>query len=445
MSPPVDRVEPSPGIPDRTTVVVIGGGIVGVCTAFFLAREGIPVVLCEKGEIAAEQSGRNWGWCRKMGRDPREMPLAIESLRLWNDMNKMIQGETGYRRAGIVYLCRTEKDLARQARWLEQVGRPAQIDSRLLTRDQMALVTPGLAGHWAGALSTPSDGRAEPSMAAPAIAEAARRHGAVILTSCAVRGLDILAGNIRGVITEQGLIGCDQVVLAGGVWSRMFCRNLGVRLPQLKVTSAVMRIDPVSGGPETSIGGAGFGLRKRLDGGYTLGDWSQNRADLVPDSIRLLRDFRVMMWQHRKETHIRLGAAWFQESATPAHWKPDQVSPFEKLRILDPAPPRRILNQAKRRLVDAFPVMHGMNVTQTWGGAIDVTPDGVPVISSVPSQPGFFIATGFTGHGFGLAPGAGRLMAQLVMGQTPVVDPFPFRFSRFNDRPRSRPSPLAQE
>jgi glycine/D-amino acid oxidase-like deaminating enzyme len=443
MSPPVDPVASDPTLPGRTTVVIIGGGIIGVCTALFLARDGIPVVLCEKGEIAAEQSSRNWGWCRKMGRDPREMPLAIEALRLWNDMTRLTEAESGFRRAGIVWLCRTEKELAKRTAWLEQVGRPHQIDSRLLTRDQMALVTPGLAGDWAGALSTPSDGRAEPAHAAPAIATAARRHGAILLTRCAVRSIETEGGRVSGVITEKGPIACQQVVLAGGVWSRLFCGNLGLRLPQLKVTSAVMRIDPVLGGPEVSTSGPGFGLRKRLDGGYTVGNWSRNTADIVPDSVRFMRDFLPMLWLRRKEAKPRLGRAWLRESATQRRWRPDQETPFEKTRILDPAPSKRILEQAKLRLVEAFPVMHGMHVTHTWGGAIDVTPDGVPVISAVDSIPGFYIATGFTGHGFGIGPGAGRLMAQLVTGKTPVVDPAPFRYSRFTERPRSRPSPLA--
>jgi glycine/D-amino acid oxidase-like deaminating enzyme len=443
MSPPVDHVPSDPGLPARTTVVIVGGGIIGVCTAFFLARDGIPVVLCEKGEIAAEQSSRNWGWCRKMGRDPREIPLAIEALRLWNDMNKLIDAESGFRRSGIVYLCRTEKDLARRTAWLEQVGRPHQIDSRLLTRDQLALVTPGLAGNWAGALSTPSDGRAEPAHAAPAIAAAARRHGAILLTRCAVRSIETEGGRISGVVTEKGPIACEQVVLAGGVWSRLFCANMGLRLPQLKVTSAVMRIDPVEGGPETSTGGPGFGLRKRLDGGYTVGNWDRNGADIVPDTVRFARDFLPMWWMHRKQARTRLGRAWIRESTTPRRWKPDQETPFEKVRILDPVPSKRILEQAKVRLVQAFPVMHGMRVTDTWAGAVDVTPDGIPVISPVDAIPGFFIATGFTGHGFGISPGAGKLMAQLLTGQRPVVDPTPFRYSRFTERPRSRPSPLA--
>ena len=423
--------------------MIVGGGIIGVCTALFLARDGIPVVLCEKGEIAAEQSSRNWGWCRKMGRDPREVPLAIEALRLWNGMNQLIEAESGFRRAGIVYLCRTQMELAKRTAWLEQVGRPHQIDSRLLTRDQMSLITPGIAGDWAGALSTPSDGRAEPSQAAPAIAAAARRHGAILLTRCAVRSIETTGGRISGVVTEKGPIACQQVVLAGGVWSRLFCANLGLRLPQLKVTSTVMRIDPVAGGPETSAGGPGFGLRKRLDGGYTVGNWSRNGADIVPDSVRFARDFLPIWWMHRKETKTHFGRAWFRESVMPRRWKPDQVTPFERLRILDPIPSKHILEQAKLNLVQAFPMMHGMRVTDTWAGAVDVTPDGLPVISPVAAIPGFFIATGFTGHGFGISPAAGKLMAQLVTGQTPVVDPGPFRYSRFTERPRSRPSPLA--
>src|ERR1700742_2571814 len=120
MPPAVDIVPGDPETPTATQVVIVGGGIIGACTAFFLARDGIPVVLCEKGEIAAEQSSRNWGWCRKMGRDPREVPLAIEALRLWNTMNDLIAGESSFRTAGIVYLCRTEKDLAKRTEWLEQ-------------------------------------------------------------------------------------------------------------------------------------------------------------------------------------------------------------------------------------------------------------------------------------------------------------------------------------
>src|SRR5580704_14327784 len=103
MGPPVDPVQSDTALPPSTAVVVIGGGIAGTCTAFHLAAKGVPVVLCEKGEIGAEQSSRNWGWVRKQGRDPRELPLIIESLRLWEGMNEMVGSETGFRRCGILY------------------------------------------------------------------------------------------------------------------------------------------------------------------------------------------------------------------------------------------------------------------------------------------------------------------------------------------------------
>ena len=155
MAPRVDQVASDETLPARTGVVIIGGGIIGTCTAFFLARKGVPVVLCEKGHIAGEQSSRNWGWCRQMGRDPREIPLAIEALRLWGGMNEAVQGETGFRRCGIVYLCRTQDDLAKKAAWLEQ-AQPYQLDTRMLTRAEAAEKLPGLTGEWAVRCTPPA-------------------------------------------------------------------------------------------------------------------------------------------------------------------------------------------------------------------------------------------------------------------------------------------------
>src|SRR6185312_5898699 len=120
MSPPVDLVQSDVELPERVRVVVIGGGIIGVTTALYLAEKGHSVALCEKGRIGAEQSSRNWGWCRTMGRDAREIPLAIESLRLWRGMNERIGRETGYRQVGIAYLCETEKEIAAQESWLAE-------------------------------------------------------------------------------------------------------------------------------------------------------------------------------------------------------------------------------------------------------------------------------------------------------------------------------------
>ncbi len=441
MAPRVDPVSSDPSQPPKAAVVVIGGGIIGTATAFFLARKGIAVALCEKGEIAAEQSSRNWGWCRKMGRDPREIPLIIEALRLWPELNTLTGRETGFRQCGIVYLCKTKEQLAKREAWLE-VARPYQIGSRLLSSAELGSVLPDLKGSWAGGLFTPTDGRAEPTKAAPAIAEAARQHGASVLTRCAVRGIETKAGRISGVVTEMGPIACESVVLAGGVWSRLFLGNLGLRLPQLKVISAVMRTEKLDGGPEVSAAGEGFGYRKRLDGGYTIANWSNNRFDITPDAIRFFPDFLPALRLQRDSLRLRIGSRFTEEWKTPRRWALDKPTPFEHVRTLDPEPDQVILDQAKENAAAAFPAFRDMRIAERWGGAIDVTPDAVPVISSVEKVPGLFVATGFSGHGFGIGPGAGLLMANLVSGETPVVDPTPFRFSRFADGSRPKPSPL---
>jgi glycine/D-amino acid oxidase-like deaminating enzyme len=443
MAPRVDPVPADATLPARADVVVVGGGIIGVSTALFLARKGVAVVLCEKGQIAAEQSSRNWGWCRKMGRDPREVPLAMEALRLWETLNELTGSETGFRRCGIVYLCKTRTDMENREAWLEQVGRAFQLDTRLLTSAEVAGVLPGFAGEFLGGLYTPSDGRAEPQMAAPAIARAAQRHGGTVMTNCAVRGIETRGGRIAGVVTERGRIACDSVVLAGGVWSRLFCGNLGIRLPQLKVMSSVMRTEPLSGGPEASCSGFGFGLRKRLDGGYNIANWNSNVVDIVPDTLLFFRDFLPAFRMQQRNLRLRVGRKLIEEWQLPRQWSVESSTPFEQVRVLDPEPNEPILRQARQSVTAAFPAFRTMRVAESWSGVIDVTPDAVPVISGVAALPGFFIATGFSGHGFGIGPAAGRLMADLVTGETPLVDPTPFRFSRFTEHPRPRPSPLA--
>ena len=125
------------------------------------------------------------------------------------------------------------------------------------------------------------------------------------------------------------------------------------------------------------------------------------------------------------------------------HWALDEASPFEAVRTLDPEPDRVVLDRARSALAAAFPLFRDMDMAESWGGMIDVMPDAIPVISPVEKVPGFFIATGFSGHGFGIGPGAGRLVADMVAGDPTLVDPKPFRLGRFTDGSNPRPHPLA--
>ena len=431
-------VEADRDMPTSTDVVVIGGGIIGVCTALFLAQKGIPVVLCEKGEIAHEQSGRNWGWVRVMGRDPAEIPLSLESQRLWSQMNELTGEETGFRRAGIVYTCDDQKAVQDYEEWLEH-ARPYQIDSRLLGPNEIESVLPGVARQFAGALYTPNDARAEPQLAVPAMAKGAQRLGATILTRCAVRGLETSAGRISGVVTERGRIGCRAVVLAGGAWSRLFCGNHGIDFPALKVLGSVLRTKPLEGPPTVATGGSDYAFRKRLDGGYSIAQRGATMAEIIPDSFRLFGDFFPSLIKQRHELRLRIGQRFIEEWKLPRRWRMDEVSPFEKVRTLDPEPVGSILAEAKANLTKAFPAFAGMEEAGRWAGLIDVTPDAVPVMSELDTLPGFFLAAGFSGHGFGIGPGAGRMMADLVAGETPIIDHRPYTHKRFPRLANSKP------
>jgi len=437
--PAIDRVVSDQKLPQRAAVCIIGGGIAGIATALELAERGIDVVVFEKGEIAAEQSSRNWGWCRQMGRDPREIPLILESLDLWRRMDARIEGETGFTESGILYLCETDAELAAKQKWYEENGKPYQLDIRMISGAEAAERLPGSTRAWKGALFSPTDGRAEPFKAVPAMALAARRKGARIFTGCAVRGLETAGGRVSAVVTEKGSIACDTVVLAGGAWSRRFCHNLGIEFPQLSVINSVMRTAPLDTGLSHTGSGGRFAFRKRTDGGYTIAHRHLSVADIVPDSFPLFFRFLPALMLDRAGIRLRFGKRFFDEARLERRWALDRKSPFEEVRILDPEPVKSVLDEAEASLKTYFPAFQPMQIAERWAGCIDAMPDAVPVMSGVGGLPGFYLATGFSGHGFGLGPGAGKLMAQLVTGETPCVDPSPFRYSRYFDGSNPRP------
>ena len=438
MPPLVDPVPSDQQLPNSTEVAIIGGGIIGVSAALTLAERGIPVALFEKGHIAGEQSSRNWGWCRQQGRDPRELPLIIESLALWRKIHQRTRCDVGFRQCGILYLANTPKDVADREAWLQH-GLAYGVESRMVSSKEISELLPGSSEQWAGGLYTPTDGRAEPTIAAPAMARAARQLGARIFTQTAVRGIETSGGRISAVITENGSVRCSTVILAGGAWSSTFCRSLDLRLPLLMTIGSVFRTAPLNDAPERSVSGAGFAIRKRLDGGYTVSHGSISSFDIVPDSFRFLKDFLPLAWMARKILRPtwtnRFKTEWRQKNK----WSLDEQSPFEHIRTLDPMPIQSTLNKSKQNLIHAFPAFQDIEVVESWGGLIDATPDAVPVISPVDNLPGFFLATGLSGHGFGIGPAAGQLAADVATASEPLVDPTPFRFSRFSDGSRIQP------
>jgi glycine/D-amino acid oxidase-like deaminating enzyme len=438
VSPPLNRIASDQHLPQATEIVVIGGGIIGISAAYHLARKGLSVALIEKGHVGAEQSSRNWGWCRQQGRARAEIPLAREALRLWDDMQTESGADAGFRRTGVLFLTKKPEELAAWERWAA-IAREQQVHSTVLSSAEVAERLPGNTDPWIGGLHTPSDGRAEPSMAVPALAIAARNRGVTIHQDCAARGLETQGGRVSSVVTEKGTIRTQSVLLAGGAWSSLFCRRHGVELPVGLVNATACRTTPA---PEITSGALGtdhYCIRRRLDGGFTLALRNRGTVELTPDLFRYAGKFLPTYKQRRKGLKVSFGKSFFDQIIRGTNWRLDQPSPFEAERVRDPAPDMSLVNSALAALIEANPGLKDIRIAEAWGGTIDVTPDTVPVISAVDSLPGFFLATGFSGHGFGLGPAAGKLAADVLTGDTPLVDPAAYSYHRFVDGRRLAP------
>ena len=424
--------EPPESIPDSADIVIIGGGIVGVSTAWFLARQGVKVALCEKGHIAGEQSGRNWGWVRQQGRDVREMPMIMESLNIWRGLAGEIGEDVGFEQTGCLYAARTDAELEGYAAWLP-TAREYGLDTRIISADEITRLVPGAATRWQGGTYTASDGQAEPHKAAPAIARAAARGGASILTACAVRGIETQAGRLSAVVTEQGTIRTSVALCAAGAWTSMFCRSLDIELPQLTLNGTVVRTAPGERVLNACVWDNRAGIRRRQDGGYNVAHSAFLEHPIVPSTFRFA--FRYLPAFRREFGGVRLsiGREFVDEWRTPRRWRLDAPSPFEKTRVLNPQPRPRAVAGIRRIIAERFPRLADTGIAEAWSGVVETTPDAVPVIDQAETVPGFYMATGLSGHGFGIGPGAGKAIAGMLTGTDTGIGLSEFRLSRFFD------------
>ena len=202
--PPIDlntKIQFADPMPDQVDVAIIGGGVAGIATAYFLTLLGEKVLVCEKGRIAGEQSSRNWGWIRQQGRDSAELPIMIESNRIWKSLAKDTgDRDLAFTQSGCLYLAKTQTEMARYEAWFD-LAKTHQLDTKLLKAHEIKNQFPNISGDWVGAMTTPSDGRGEPFVAIPALAKAAQRAGSKIIEECAgqpiVLGHHVLKGQRR--------------------------------------------------------------------------------------------------------------------------------------------------------------------------------------------------------------------------------------------------------
>jgi glycine/D-amino acid oxidase-like deaminating enzyme len=428
--------------PAAADVVVIGGGIVGAAAAWYLATRGVQATLVEKGWVAGEQSGRNWGWVRQQNRDLDELPLMVESNRLWRGLEAELDADIEWVQGGNLSMTRDPARMAFFREWLS-VAEGFGLDSRLLGPDEIRSILPTLTGEWLGAIQTPSDGHAEPAKATRAFAAAAKRRGATIVEGCAVDRIVVERGRVVAVETERGAIRTERVVCAAGVWSARLLRAIGIDLPIRIVRSTVSSTRPVA--PITAAG-VGYhpvvSFRQRRDGTLYVaaGGWSD--YDITLESLRHLRYFMPNYLKNRKLIRLHVGrplVADIRRLLTP--WSADKL-PWRSQRALSPAPSREKVRTSVGELGRMFPDL-AIEPVHAWAGYTDTTPDAVPVIDSVTRPAGLTIATGFSGHGFGMGPIVGRLVAELIADGRPSLDLEAFRFGRFADGSFAKPRLVA--
>jgi sarcosine oxidase subunit beta len=367
-------------LPCRADVVVVGGGAIGASAAFHLAEAGVDVCLVERSELASGSTSRAAGGIRAQFSDPLNIALGLRSIEAYERFGVRPGAEIDLKQVGYLFLLDREEDVEvfeRSVALQNELGVP----SRFVDLDEARRLSPlaGLDGVLAATFS-PSDGHASPESVVQGYAAEARRHGATVVTGCAVTGVDVGGGAIGGVLTGRGRIETGTVVCAAGVWSPELARLVGLELP----------VQPV--------------LREV---GYT-------GPAAVTERIPLTIDFSTGFYFHREGPGLLFGMA-----------DPDQPPGFDA--PTDPSWLERVTEVASRRL----PSLLDLGFAGGWKGYYEVTPDHNALVGESQDVARFLYATGFSGHGFLQAPAVGEILRDLVLGTEPVVDVGPLSAERF--------------
>jgi glycine/D-amino acid oxidase-like deaminating enzyme len=398
------------------------------------------VAIFEKGVIAGEASGRSGGLVESQFLAPEKMQLVEYSKQRWRTLNALTQEDTTFMdRGGASTLFTSADGLDYAKGWIDSVKGLPNGGARMLSAAEASAMAPGATVKLTGGIISTTDATAESAFAAPAIALGARKHGAKIFQHCAVRGIERTNKAVSGVVTEKGRVAASSVVLAGGLWSPMLGNDLGLDLPLVQNFAHPTSLHPFPGpdfGVVTIMGEKIVGWRKQPDGGYLVWDFT-GVAPIIPTALKHYFDLRPALAVLGDATAPRFNLKtfwrWRQRGPIPL----DRPGPFEATRIYEPEFRAVASDTGFEQLQQAMPVFEAGSVRERWTGAMEMSVDNLPILSTVDAIRGLVVGTGCF-YGLTMGPGAGLILADLAMGRTPAIDIKPFTYRRFVDGSKLR-------
>lgn len=415
---------------DPVDVAIVGGGITGISTAYFLARRNVKVAVFERGKLASEQSSRAWGFVRRQGRHEAELPLAAEANRLWIELTaKLGPAATEFTQAGILVPAESEadEDLVASA---HATATKFQVPTRILRPTEIKEVVPELAGNWRCALFTAGDGHSEPASSSLALAAAARELGVRFHEEEPALTAETSGGRISGVVTLRGRCAADTVVFAGGIGAPALAAPLGLDLPIQVVRPSVFQTKAAPPFTKVAMWGPKVSFRPKGDGSFYVGNGYRGAGadyDLTINSFRNLRHFLPAYRQNWDKLRLTIGRE-FVAQLRAALSREAAARPLP-----EPMPNYRKVRHNLERFRELFPHLGAVEMERCWAGRLDLTPDLIPIIDRPLDDRRLFIACGFSGHGYALGPCVGKQLSEWILDGRPSLDLRPFRYGRFGE------------
>lgn len=368
-------------------LLVIGAGVIGSSIAYHAARAGLSVVVLDRRSPAAPNSA-SWasaGGVRRQGRHPAEVPLAIAAIDRWPDLTAELDADLAYQQAGNLKVAENDEQAVEIKAFAEQQQARGLADVTLLTPQEISDLVPDIAPTVIVGSYAPRDGQADPVRTTAAFAAAAQRHGAQFRSNTTVHQLTTSGGKVTGASTDTETLAAGTTVLAAAANAAPLAATVGLRVPVRPMALQMVRTSPA---PAAT-------LRPVLGGAHRVLSLKQ-----LPDGAFLI------------------GGGWPADLDTTtgeAHLRPDHIT-------------------ANRREASALlPLVADHPTEATWYGLESESIDGVPFLGDHPGWPGLLLATGFSGHGFALAPTVGDLITATITGAAPPADYAGLRAARIAD------------